>query len=1627
MAKQKQNSTGALQNLFSGSINQDVRHFGLGQGDYLMARNAINKNNKGDGGTRITEPSNVLCVRAPFVIIGAENLEDDWWVIFSTNNTVSEIGYFRAKTCTYTRIGRSECIGFKTTHLITSVSRPAFDGTYNVYFDDKGLNVSRFFNTGNFPFIQECTTVDGCTTCVNTEEVDCSKLRLESFINIPCLSLAKGPSIGTILNGSYSVFTAYIINGQRVSDYNGRSNILSIFSHQNINSSIEVSIAGMDEDFDEFELIIVSVISEKTVARRVGIYSTRQTKITLDFIDNDWPVANLNELPIVTPVPDKSEGMFKLGNYLTRINPSNKFEFNYQPLANQIRVLWQSVEYPTDYYKKGGTNVGYMRDEVAALFLRWIYNTGDKTVSYHIPGRVATTYQITDDTGSAGPILLENDLSPTTINDLESPDYLPKVFEVYNTARITGTPNTVLPDGGIVIAEGLMGYHESTEIYDDENGAVWNANILGSPQFDLCGKPIRHHRFPDNVIVHAGNVNKLTNHYADNGNSIRVMGFKLENVQPPRDNQGNLIPGIVGYEVLRGSRNGEKTVLFKGMINNMFQYDIPNTITNRKGLYANYPFNDLRPDPFISKNPNAVTYEPAQGGLQNYEPNDQVSLRDFTFHSPDTMIGNKPFLEADELKLYGIMHGQSRGYFTEPDKHPRHKFVTDASFAGAILVGFGYSIAKMNGTRDAEYHGFTITSSSLAPAIGDLGNALSPASLAVLSVADTSANAALNILASTGALTGASSIINGTKIGVQALGLSQAAIPTSGTSQQAVTYTFRDQDQTPEFLRTALLALGNPMFLGYMSDGADTFLNVIRSVGAWRQYALQYQSYCGYERMDAPYANARRRFINLSRYLDEGVQEYGTSYLVNHKLRNETVIFTTKNTVPSIVGSYQDVSRPPLISDLNSNNIFDSYLRRASSYYVAFKSRKRNQYGQLSTVIQVPATTCYMDISQTTSNVIFGGDTYIGKYSEKNTLFYFDQWLKGEPDGAIFNYFKHKMFEHTAFWMDTDPFDLMEFIQSVPAALASAIASASVGTFFSDLVTPSDKHCFDRLNNTGFFLLKNAFFYLFNSGVREFFVESEINVDYRDWEDDDDKKHYPVISDLKRMFGMDLITVDNYYKFDRSLSVSFLAQNKIKWAALQDKEYNPVLAETVFAKRNRRLIYSLPQETGAKKDAMSVFLPLNYKDFTSNIVAVKPIGKSGGIIFFETEAPGILPGADELKSTSGAKITIGDGALFTREIQRLDNSELSYQHGSCQNRLSIVNTPVGIFYMAVNQGEIFFTDGQSLKVLSNKRLRRFLNLFLPYKLIKDFPTFDVLDNPVAGIGCQSSYLSDNNTVYFCKKDWALRRDLPEGTTVVYIGNSRFLVDNYLEVRLGDSRYFENASFTISWDISEDSIISFHDWHPDLFLAGPNVFHTTKLNGLWKHNSVCNSFCNFYGNDYPFEIHFSADDKFNVSTLRNIEYYLESYLYGSNCYDRHHVLTHNFNKAIITNSEQASGVLNLIYDNGLDPSFTLRYPIIRNNSIDILYSKEEQKYRFNQFWDITRERGEFSNVRELIWNTFASGYEKVLNPNNLNYSKHETERKKFRHFDNEVILIREQVGNIEMVVSLSLLKTLDSPR
>lgn len=229
---------------------------------------------------------------------------------------------------------------------------------------------------------------------------------------------------------------------------------------------------------------------------------------------------------------------------------------------------------------------------------------------------------------------------------------------------------------------------------------------------------------------------------------------------------------------------------------------------------------------------------------------------------------------------------------------------------------------------------------------------------------------------------------------------------------------------------------------------------------------------------------------------------------------------------------------------------------------------------------------------------------------------------------------------------------------------------------------------------------------------------------------------------------------------------------------------------------------------------------------------------------------------------------------------------------------------------------------------------------------------------------------------------------------------------------------EDIGWTLSVDLKTKQWISHHDWHPYWMFPLYDHFITVKNKKLWKHNSRWDLYCNYYAVDYPFEVIMPVNTKEQVAILRSVEYQLECYRYKANAQDRFHVLDWNFNRAWVDNSEQHSGLLKLNLKSKVNPVSDLQYPIISLNGIDILYSKEEQKYRFNQFWDVTKDRGEFNtNIQTQAFITQDNGYIVDLNPLYFDYNKPMAQRKKFRHYSSRVFLSRLVSGSTKMLLRL----------
>jgi hypothetical protein len=169
------------------------------------------------------------------------------------------------------------------------------------------------------------------------------------------------------------------------------------------------------------------------------------------------------------------------------------------------------------------------------------------------------------------------------------------------------------------------------------------------------------------------------------------------------------------------------------------------------------------------------------------------------------------------------------------------------------------------------------------------------------------------------------------------------------------------------------------------------------------------------------------------------------------------------------------------------------------------------------------------------------------------------------------------------------------------------------------------------------------------------------------------------------------------------LSVSKLYNQYFSQGNLQSKYYDPNVAKLCYTYYPDRLIYSLPQQIEAVKDSWFIFLINNYSQFRSQISGVKSINKSGLFITFKNDSPLMYQGVDTLQTDLGTKITIGDGGLFSQPGQAVSNADKPYEYGSSQNRMSVISTPAGLFYVSQNQGKIFSYSGGLDEISQNSK------------------------------------------------------------------------------------------------------------------------------------------------------------------------------------------------------------------------------------------------------------------------------------------------------------------------------------
>lgn len=1558
-----QNINSVETNMPSRLMVKDLSDAYIGKDQVTHARNAVLHSHQGDTYFYSTEPANLECITLPYFYNGSVSLLNNRFMIFSTDNTNSEIGIFDERLCTYTTVVNNQCLGFNRDHPVMGRSKiniASPDSCQEVVTFTDGLNNIRRLDLGNIPYTY--TIADGaCQTKTYTDTLDCTQLDLFRQIAIPDATLQNVPS-GALSNGSYQVVMAYYVDNTKYSDYYSLSLPQFVFDQSGIGGGISATFSNLDQNFLQYAVILLATIKGTTTAYQVGIFSTSQATVSISEIRAEYTVVPLSTL-VISKINYQTAGIIS-GNarYLMLADLTRKPRLNYQQQAMQITAKYVVQQFPLDYYEQFGDQIGYYRNENYLPYIRFIYGDGEPTESFPIPGRKA---QGDDTTAVTGDDIYEYD----STTNLPPPPHVYK-WQVYNTAGVMQVQNNVFVNNTRVYATGTFAYAESTVPYPDNP-------IYGE---DAC-TPIRLFRFPDESIVpRYSTVNDQV--------YINALGFQFDNITYPLDENGNPVPNIIGYEIFRADRaGGNRTIIARGLMTNVRSYTETAGGLSQEVQYSNYPYNDLRPDTFFSSNPISNSGNNEAG----YVAPSTVYYDQYNFYSPHCYFNNKYRL-GREFDIESEEIGSVTGYFEPVYQHPKEKLLTNFSLYFAILAGVIEGYMSVNGKKTITYQ-----YSNVDNGISDTGGIVQGTGLLGISAATAGeistipGSVAMPSLFPTAVVQQADSVFT------------LLNIP-KGISLIAAT------ERVLVNVLKALVAVG--AFIYASAEYASAAIKIIMGFCGFQQYAYQYVSHGSFQ-AQAPSkpqtGNKRRYALQQPQYLPSAVSTVNNNTFNNFgKQESVYVQFNKPINQPTI----QDNTRNTISTFGTASSPGTKVTSTSSCWYATSKQTVPDQYGEVDSSTKVKTTNSIIPISGQgpfQSPVIFGGDCIIARFTVLTKQPIFQQDIAGAnfPDGTEYNYSLYRNIGYPRFWFDSTFWTIGDLISKTP----------SLGNL------PNTKFNLDGTGNAGSttaWTVQNRYMYLYINGVLDFIVEADYNIAFR--QQTLGRYFYSdQSSNLTEIFRSDRIKQPELFTLD--LSYSKLQADQI-YSETQPIDYNPQIDEQCKVHLPNSLIYSLPAFVGTASDSWEYFLPGNFYTFDQNdfgnLTTIKQLDQSRVIFLFDKSSPYVSFGTDELQTTDGRKLTIGDGGLFARPPRELQHTDVAY--GNSKSRFAFVSTQYGAIYPSFSQGRIFNFTGQ-LDEISQQGIHYWCQQYMPIMLYKAFPTYPQNENPYYRVGYQTFFDNSSKTIYISKKDYIPN---PNITGIVYDPISDQFLWNSVKIQLTDTNYFTDVSWTLSYSPELKGFISYHDWHPDGIIQTENHFITVQGQTLWKHNERCDLYANFYGVDYPFEVEVSSTTGQLVNVLNSLEYILEAYVFKNSCMDRFQVPNANFDMMVVHNSQQTSGPLSpvLASDN---PYLNIGYPQFNGNGYNILFDREEQKIRTAQFDDITRDQGTYSGNQFALWFSHPSGYKRIVNPGAIDFTKPAGQRKSFRHYTNRVWLAKTVSGAIKIIVKYINLKITHSPR
>ena len=177
----------------------------------------------------------------------------------------------------------------------------------------------------------------------------------------------------------------------------------------------------------------------------------------------------------------------------------------------------------------------------------------------------------------------------------------------------------------------------------------------------------------------------------------------------------------------------------------------------------------------------------------------------------------------------------------------------------------------------------------------------------------------------------------------------------------------------------------------------------------------------------------------------------------------------------------------------------------------------------------------------------------------------------------------------------------------------------------------------------------------------------------------------------------------------------------------------------------------------------------------------------------------------------------------------------------------------------------------------------------------------------------------------------------------------------------------------------------------------NNYTEISTGQIWKHLLNTTKYNNYYGKIYPYIIEYPFTYQHQDEILQNVQDYSRVYKHIKDPFnsftDFEKVEVNNewFNKAVLYNGQQSSGILNLVPKPINNLKEYVGYPKFNLDSKSILYTKSDNLYQYNTFWSVVKNTSEPLFIKSCE----NLSIDKEVNQSNMDYSSRSFKKEPLR--------------------------------